>query len=62
MATKSRQGFLKRQREREKLEKAERKREDRAMRREEGGGGSQVASADDLAGYGLVEEPTGEPE
>jgi hypothetical protein len=45
---------LKRQRERKRAEKAALKRELRAQRgKERSGGGAQVATADDLAGYGV---------
>ena len=60
MARKSRTAVLKRQREAKKAEKAAMKREKRVERettRSEGGDSDQVASADDLAGYGF-----GEPE
>jgi hypothetical protein len=59
MARRNRQGVLKRQRERKKAEKAALKREQRAERPppERESTGSQVASADDLAGYGLADEP-----
>ena len=58
MARKSRTAVLKRQREAKKAERAAMKREKR-MEREasRSRGGDQVASADDLAGYGF-----GEPE
>ena len=64
MARRSRTAVLKRQRERKKAEKAEIKREQKAMRKEAGpADGSQVASADDLVAYGLAEEePEAEPE
>ena len=62
MARKGREGVLKRQRERKKAEKAELKRAERAERQqEEPTETSQVASADDLAGYGLVPDPDEEP-
>lgn len=56
MARKSRTAVLKRQREAKKAEKAAMKREKR-MERESTRGetGGQVASADDLAGYGFSE-------
>ena len=63
MARKSRQGVLKRQREQKKAEKAALKRDQRSERqRESAGDGAQVASQDDLAGYGLGPEPASEPE
>ena len=63
MARKSRTAVLKRQREAKKAEKAAMKREKRVMREEDETGG-QVATADDLAGYGfgLGEEEAEEPE
>ena len=51
MARKSRTAVLKRQREAKKAEKAAMKREKRDMR--ESQGGDQVATVDDLAGYGF---------
>jgi hypothetical protein len=53
----------KRLRERKKAERAELKREMRAQRepREEVEDEDKVASRDDLAGYGLIEEPSEEP-
>ncbi|UCE85264.1 MAG: hypothetical protein JSU66_13065 [Deltaproteobacteria bacterium] len=57
MAKKSRTSILKRQRELRKAEKAAMKREKRGQRgepeEEDDGGGGQVASRDDLAGYGF---------
>jgi hypothetical protein len=63
MARKSRTAVLKRQREAKKAEKAAMKREKRVMREEDETGG-QVATADDLAGYGFSEdaEEAEEPE
>lgn len=58
MARRSRQGVLKRQRERKKAEKAAMKREQRNEKREQESDGSSVASHDDLAAYGLVTDPT----
>ena len=55
MGRKSGSSVLKRQRELKKVEKAAQKKERRLEERE--GGGSQVASEDDLAGYGF---PVGE--
>ena len=61
MARKSRQGVLKRQRERKKAEKAELKRGERTQQKTvEPSEGTQVASEEDLAGYGLT--PDIEPE
>ena len=50
MAKKSRMAHLKRYRERRKAEKVELKRQRRAQRQENGG---DIATADDLQGYGL---------
>ena len=63
MARKSRTAVLKRQREAKKAEKAAMKREKRELRTEDESGG-QVATPDDLAGYGFDsdEEVTDEPE
>lgn len=62
MARRSRQSVQKRLRERKKMEKAEHKRGIRAERQaEESAEGSRVASADDLAGYGLVTDSEPEP-
>ncbi len=55
MARKSRTAVLKRQREAKKAEKAAMKREKRVMREEDETGG-QVATADDLAGYGFTSD------
>ena len=60
MARRSKMSILKRQRERKKAEKAAMKREERLTRKEpedEGDSepGSQVASREDLEGYGLVD-------
>jgi hypothetical protein len=58
MGRKSRTGVLKRQREAKKAEKAAQKREKRERREGGGASGSQVATAEDLAGYGFApEEP-----
>ena len=54
MARKSRTGVLKRQREMKKAEKAAMKREKRDLRSEQEPGGDQVATAEDLAGYGFA--------
>jgi len=54
MARKSRTGVLKRQREMKKAEKAAMKREKRDLRAEQESGGAQVATAEDLAGYGFA--------
>jgi len=63
MARKSRTGVLKRQREMKKAEKAAMKREKRDLRSEQESGGAQVATAEDLAGYGFTrtdeDAPTG---
>ena len=55
MARKSRTAVLKRQREAKKAEKAAMKREKRIERDAGRSDGTQVASADDLAGYGFAE-------
>jgi hypothetical protein len=59
MARSSKMSVLKRQRERKKAEKAALKREQRAKREpgEEAGGSDQVATPEDLEGYGLVVDP-----
>ena len=65
MARKSRTAVLKRQREARKAEKQAAKREKRMERETVESDGSQVATADDLAGYGFVgdeEEEQGESE
>ena len=54
MARKSRTGVLKRQREMKKAEKAALKREKRDLRSEQESAGAQVATAEDLAGYGFA--------
>lgn len=56
MGKKSRMSVLKRQREARKAEKAALKRERRDRRTTEEPAGSQVATRDDLAGYGFAEE------
>lgn len=62
MARKSRTAVLKRQREAKKAEKASMKREKRIERESSRGEGSQVATTDDLAGYGFAgEDETEEP-
>jgi hypothetical protein len=54
MARRSKASLFKRQREQKKAEKAAHKREARAQRTTpEGASGTQVASDEDLAGYGL---------
>jgi hypothetical protein len=53
MARKSRTGVLKRQREMKKAEKAALKREKRDMRSEQEPVRDQVATAEDMAGYGF---------
>ncbi len=62
MARRNRQGVLKRQRERKKAEKALQKREQRSQRQESAppDDASRVASADELAGYGLADVPESE--
>ena len=57
MARKSRTAVLKRQREAKKAEKALLKREKREIRQSESSTEPRVATADDLAGYGI---PTGD--
>jgi hypothetical protein len=54
MARRSRTAVLKRQREAKKAEKAQMKRDKRQMRESDQSGG-QVATAEDLEGYGFVE-------
>lgn len=54
MGKKTRTGVLKRQREAKKAEKAAMKREKREVRQSESAGGAQVATANDLAGYGFL--------
>ncbi len=64
MARKSRTAVLKRQREAKKAEKAAMKREKRQLREDDQTGG-QVATTDDLAGYGFQgeeSEQAGDPE
>ncbi|HJO22228.1 MAG: hypothetical protein QF890_17815 [Myxococcota bacterium] len=63
MARKSRTAVLKRQREAKKAEKAAMKREKRLLRAEDDSGG-QVATNDDLTGYGFdeAEEAPEKPE
>ncbi len=57
MARSGKMSVLKRQRERQKAEKAARKREERLRSQEEGErSGGQEATQDDLAGYGLLPE------
>ena len=53
MARRSRTAVLKRQREAKKAEKAAAKREKRLMRESQDSEGGQVATAEDLAGYGF---------
>jgi hypothetical protein len=55
MARKSKMSVLKRQRERKKAEKAAMKRETRGHKERSD---SDVATAEDLEGYGLVQEPS----
>lgn len=61
MARKSRTGVLKRQREMKKAEKAAMKREKRDLRSEQEAAGAQVATAEDLAGYGFAAEDDSAP-
>lgn len=56
MGRKSRTGVLKRQREAKKAERAAHKREKREKRESGGPSGDQVATAEDLAGYGFAPE------
>ena len=60
MGRKSRTAVLKRQREGRKSERAAMKREKRTTRESEDTGGQQVATSDDLAGYGFDEEEAAE--
>jgi hypothetical protein len=60
MARKSRTAVLKRQREAKKAEKAAMKREKRIERESARGDGAQVATTDDLAGYGFGDADTAE--
>ena len=62
MARKSRTAVLKRQREAKKAEKAAMKREKKSMREPNDSGEAQVATSDDLAGYGYVEDEPEEEE
>ena len=55
MAKKSKMSVLKRQRERKKAEKAAMKREMRGEEKERSS--SDIATAEDMAGYGLGSEP-----
>jgi len=59
MARKSKMSVLKRQRERKKAEKAAMKRETRGQK-ERSDSDSDVATAEDLEGYGLVQESSNE--
>jgi hypothetical protein len=62
MGRRTKTSFQKREREKRKAEKASRKRELREERSQEPKEGSEeVATDDDLAGYGLAPEPE-EPE
>ena len=56
MARRNRMSVQKRLRERKKAEKADFKREQRAERKAEKGGPTEVASQEDLEGYGMVVE------
>ena len=62
MARKSRTAVLKRQREAKKAEKAQFKRDKRAARDTDPGGEPRIATRDELAGYGMVEEEEVEDE
>ncbi len=65
MARRNRMSVQKRLRERKKAEKADFKREQRAERKAEKGGPTEVASPEDLEGYGMVveeEEAAAEPQ
>lgn len=63
MARRSKASLLKRQREQKKAEKAAHKREARAERDAAApGSGAQVASEEDLAGYGLSNPGSGRAE
>ena len=65
MAKKGRMTVLKRQREVRKAERAAAKREKREIRAADEGSGGQVATVDDLAGYGFEIEsspPRDEPD
>ena len=55
MARRSRTAVLKRQREAKKAEKQQMKRDKRQMREAADQSGGQVATAEDLEGYGFVE-------
>ena len=58
MARKSRTAVLKRQREVKKAERQAQKREKRELRKDDARPASEVATADDLEGYGFVaDEP-----
>ncbi len=56
MARKSKMSILKRQREVKKAEKAALKREKRMDRPDGAGSGTDVATKEDLAGYGFPED------
>ena len=62
MARKSRTAVLKRQREAKKAEKAQFKRDKRAARESDTGGEPKIATRDELAGYGFIEEEEVEEE
>lgn len=57
---KGRASFQKRERQRQKTEKAATKRENRAQREPAMGDGVRVATREDLDGYGLAVAPEGE--
>jgi hypothetical protein len=53
--------MMKRDRERARDEKAARKREDRTRAKERGAEGPRVATREELDGYGLPREASGDP-
>jgi hypothetical protein len=57
---KGRASFQKRERERQRIEKATSKRENRAQRETPTGDTARVATREDLDGYGLAVEPSGD--
>jgi hypothetical protein len=61
MARRSRTAVLKRQREAKKAEKQQMKRDKRQLREDDQTGG-QVATTEDLAGYGFVDEAAAPPD
>ncbi len=56
MGRRNRMTIMKRQRERKKAEKAAMKREERSQREKPDADADQVATSEDLEGYGLVAE------